>query len=293
MTTVIEHKLDHAPATDALELSPSHPLTFLDRRAILLMARVAQQSLEVGELHVREQRHVAAVLLHQDWDETTAKRHEEERLETKVGQVLEVATTLVPTESHGATKRPEQLLVKLGQVFQVAFLVGCEHPGVRVDLRHDEVVDVEQLSQPLHWKVCLQRAVDPAQPCWVVRFQGSINRLGHQSDRREHSGDAAACARRGRHCDVRRGEVVEQKRHVAVAAVRRGRDVDNATGLVEGLLEGHVADHVRDGGLENVNIKQHLAFRPAWKQLAQDHDVRWKGRGQEHQESAEERITTA
>eukprot|EP00291_Cryptomonas_curvata_P016895 CAMPEP_0172167184 /NCGR_PEP_ID=MMETSP1050-20130122/9427_1 /TAXON_ID=233186 /ORGANISM="Cryptomonas curvata, Strain CCAP979/52" /LENGTH=413 /DNA_ID=CAMNT_0012837939 /DNA_START=127 /DNA_END=1368 /DNA_ORIENTATION=- len=130
-----------------------------------------------------------------------------------------------------------------------------EGDGVGVGLADDEVVDVEELLQPVHRQVRLQAAVGPLDVAHVVRHLHPPRVLREQLHRLVEPGQRARGGRGAPHEHVGRREVVEQPRLLVVVAGRH-RDVDDAAGALVGLVEGHVPHVVDECSLQLLDVHE-------------------------------------
>jgi hypothetical protein len=126
-----------------------------------------------------------------------------------------------------------------------------------IHLRDDELVDVEQLGEPLLWQVGLQPAIGPSPASSLeVRLGLPVTPLAHQLDGFEHARDGARGERSRVHQEVRRRQIVAQQWWRLAVGARHG-DVQHAAGAIEGLEKGDVAaDEFGDRLLQNRRVEQ-------------------------------------
>ena len=131
---------------------------------------------------------------------------------------------------------------------------------MRVRLRDDEVVDVEQLAQALHRQVVLQATVPPTPRAELTfglpRNESAVAALGEQRLRREERRKRAAGGHRGPDDQVRGCEVVEQPRLLPSPGGAHAHAEDPPAAPVVRLLEGEVAEKRPEASLEKVNVVQ-------------------------------------
>mmetsp|Transcript_14853 Transcript_14853/g.24195 ORF Transcript_14853/g.24195 Transcript_14853/m.24195 type:complete len:409 (+) Transcript_14853:652-1878(+) len=127
-----------------------------------------------------------------------------------------------------------------------------------IDLGDDEVVDVEQLGELLGGQVHLHAAVHEGEARGGLRPQRAVRTLHQQRGRVEHPGHGGGAHGGAPDEHVRGGEVVQQPGRVRLVD-GRDRDVDDAPGAVESLLEGVVPDVVPEHGAEVLGVHaQHV-----------------------------------
>mmetsp|Transcript_38702 Transcript_38702/g.121294 ORF Transcript_38702/g.121294 Transcript_38702/m.121294 type:complete len:351 (+) Transcript_38702:475-1527(+) len=147
--------------------------------------------------------------------------------------VLVPGADLILQEAHGADDDVQRRVLPHALVQPER----GEQRRVRVHLRHDEVIHVEELRELRHGQVRLHGAVGVGLAVAALRADDAVALLDVERRRLEDAGHAAARDGGGPDEHVRRREVVEQPRRVRAVLGGHG-DVDDAPRAVEGLLEG-------------------------------------------------------
>eukprot|EP00162_Nutomonas_longa_P014868 comp22121_c0_seq2/m.51582 comp22121_c0_seq2/g.51582 ORF comp22121_c0_seq2/g.51582 comp22121_c0_seq2/m.51582 type:complete len:430 (+) comp22121_c0_seq2:424-1713(+) len=217
----------------------------------LLACWIHEQLLEVVARHGRNHGDVARVLLR----EQCLEAGHEPREHAELGKLLEPERDFLHHELLEHTD-------KLGKPAHSRVLALEEHQDMRIDLRNNETVDIEELREPRHRQIALDAAVGPLDLGRVVGHDSSFLVLGHELDGGIDARDRTACAGGGPDEHVGCGEIVEQARVLEVACGRDG-DVDDASCLFECLLECEIAHVGLCPLLELADIHDHAVVDEA------------------------------